>query len=505
MPLKYPALLTLALAAGWLAADAPKPGRAPERDAPADGKSAANAIPSGPATCKVEKGTIKLDVTLKGVVEAEQMAELALRPEAWAGQLTVLKAVEHGTPVKAGDVLVQLDLEKIGQAVRDLKAEQELGDLAVRLAQEELPALEKSLPLELAAADRAKKVADDDLKKFLETDRPLAEQTAEHEVKAAAFGLEYARDELKQLQKMYRSKDLTEETEEMVLKRHRNQVESMEFLLRTAQIGRDNVRKVDLPRREVAAREGAAKAAIALERARATLALGVSQKRLALEKLKYDHGKTLQKLKDLQKDYEAMTVRAPCDGTAYHGKCVRGQWPAAAGGAGKLQRGATVAADDVFLTVVSPGPVFVRAAVEEKDLHLVRPGPKGAKLSGKVTPAAFPDLRVPAELTQVSDVPQAGTFEARVTVTPDRAGPPLVPGMACTAKFVAYRKDDALTLPASAVLADDGDDGGHHIYLPARDGGKPQRRAVKVGRTAGDRTEVVGGLAEGDEVLAGKP
>jgi multidrug efflux pump subunit AcrA (membrane-fusion protein) len=503
MTRKYLALLCLALAAGWLAADGPKPGGAPDKGTPPDGKPTDKTAVAKPGTCKVEKGPIKVEVALKGVVEAEQMTELVLKPEAWTNPLVVLKAVEHGTPVKSGDVLVQLDLEKISQAVRDLKAEQELADLAVRQAEEELPVLEKGLPLDLAAAERGKKLADEDLKKFLETDRPLAEQTTEQEVKTAAFSLEYARDELKQLQKMYRSKDLTEETEEMVLKRHKNQVEMMEFMLKTAKTNRDNVLKVDLPRKEVVARENVAKAALALDKAKASLALGVSQKRLALEKLKYDHNKALQKLKDFQKDYEAMTVRAPCDGVAYHGKCVRGQWPAA--GAGKLQRGGTIAPDEVFLTVVAPGPVFVRAAVEEKDLHLLVPGPKGGKLSGKVTPAAFPGLKVPAELAKVAAVPQGGTFEARVAVTPDAAGPALVPGMACTAKFVAYRKDDALTLPASAVFADDGDDDAHHVYLPAKGGGKPEKRAVKVGKTAGDHTEVVDGLAEGDEVLTSKP
>ena len=51
-----------------------------------------------PATCKVEKGPVKVDVILKGIVEAEQMAEVSVPLEAWAMPLAVKKAV----PAEAG-------------------------------------------------------------------------------------------------------------------------------------------------------------------------------------------------------------------------------------------------------------------------------------------------------------------------------------------------------------------------------------------------------------------
>src|SRR5262249_46754879 len=161
----------------------------------------------------------------KGVVEAEQMAELSIKPEAWSMPLTVKKAVEHGAPVKKGDVLVEIDREKIDQAIRELRLERDLADLTIQQAREELPILEKSLPLDLAVAERAKKHADEDLKHYLEVDQPLAQAMAENNVKNSAFSLENAQEELKQLQKMYRRKDLTEETEEIILKRQRHFVE----------------------------------------------------------------------------------------------------------------------------------------------------------------------------------------------------------------------------------------------------------------------------------------
>src|SRR5262245_46401687 len=83
--------------------------------------AAAHAAGAGqPKSCKVEVGTIKVEVTLKGTVEAQRLAEVSLKPEAWTTPLTVERAIEHGTPVKKGDILLELEREKIDQAIKDL-------------------------------------------------------------------------------------------------------------------------------------------------------------------------------------------------------------------------------------------------------------------------------------------------------------------------------------------------------------------------------------------------
>src|SRR5207244_4825530 len=140
-------------------------------------------------------------------------------------------------------------------------------------------------------------------------------------------------------------------------------------------------------------------------------------------------------------------------GIGYYGKCVRGQWSSGTGG-GKLQRGSSIMPEDVFMTIVFTRPQFVRATVEEKDLHLIRP-----EMKGKATPAAYPELKVPARVIKVSGIPQsAGTFEARIAVELGKDADFVVPGMACTVKLVAFKKADALTVPAAAVFSDDGED-----------------------------------------------
>ncbi len=495
-------LVVLAFAAAGCLPPDDKQGAKDKADVKPAAKPAGDSASPGtakPATHKVEKGPFKVEVTLKGVFEAADTEEVALSPEAWSpnsgGMLILRKAAEHGTRVQKGDPILWVDLEKLDQAIADLEKDRHMTELSIKQAEDELPLIEKVTPLDLASAERSKKLADEDLKKFRDEDRALMEKMAHYQVKSSANYLDYAKEELKQLEKMYRSKDLTEETEEIILKRQRNYVEQAEFYLKMAETDRDEVLKYLLPRREQMLVENGVKLALALERIRATAPLALSQKRLALDKMKYERDKATDRLGKLKRDRDALTVKAPADGVVYHGKCVRGQWQAGM----PLARGAMLQQDQVLLTVVKTRPVFVRAVVEEKDLHHLRPS-----LRGKAEADAFPDKKLSAFVESLSAVPvSAGKFEARVAVEAKDADA-LVPGMACSVKLVAYRNADALAVPLTAVQTDDLDDEKQYVNVHGKDG-KPEKRYVTLGKKSGDKVEVVKGLKEGDEVLVGKP
>ncbi len=475
---------------GTAADEAPKTETKPE--------SKNGVVTSKPSTVKVEIGTIKVETSLKGVIEARHVAEVSLKPESWNMPLVVASSVEHGTAVKQGDVLVEIDTEAIAQAIKDLQLERSLAELGLKHADEELPVLEKFLPLDLAAAERTKKRADEDLARFLETDLPLAKLGADFELKSAKHWLESAKDELQQLEKMYRSKDLTEETEQFILKRHRFQVESAELSLKFSESTADRTLKIDLPRRELAARDDTAKQSLALQRTRSLMPLEISQKRLARDKLRFEKEKIDERLTKLEHDRKEMTVRAPADGIVYYGKAFHGQWPASSALAQKLQPGGVIVPQEVFISIVSLRPAFVRATVDEKELHTLRP-----KLEGKAVPTGFPDLKLPAQLVSISTVPQSpGNFEARVDIDLGSGTEMLVPGMACAVKFVPYRKNDALTVPSSAVFTDDDD--ARYVYVPQKEG-KPKKKTVTTGKTSDSKIEILDGLKEGDEILSSKP
>ena len=114
---------------------------------------------------------------------------------------------------------------------------------------------------------------------------------------------------------------------------------------------------------------------------------------------------------------------------------------------------------------------------------------------------ARPDLRLPAKVLQVSPVPaEPGKFETLVSLElpPDATG--LVPGMACSVKFVPYAKKDALVVPTKALVETD-----EHSFVWVMAGGKKEKREVKPGHSTGDHTEILEGLREGETIVADAP
>ena len=463
----------------------------------ARGGEAAKPAPAKPkpSTHKVAAKPLKIDLELKGVFEAETMAEVVFQPKVWA-TLVVERAVASGTRVKKGDEVVALRVEKIDDAIKAAEAGLVVAQLGVKLMQDELVALEEAMPMDLAAAERAKAVADEDLTRYLEVDRPLWIRKTEFSVKTAENHLAYVREELRQLEKMYQADDLTEETEEIILKRQRDAVERTEFSVEQTKIGAEKTLKVDVPRQDIVVKENAKRQAIALAKAKGSLPVAIRKKRLEFEKAQVGLKKATENLDKLKADRAAMVVKAPADGIVYAGPCVRGNWPQLNL---TLKAGTALKPNQVVATIVAPRPMFVRAGVAEKLLERVSAG-----IKGWATPTGYPGLRLRATLTEVSEIPEsAGSFGSRIAVELPKAAKAVVPGMTCAVKLVAYRKDDALTVPVGAVFTSDAD-GSTAVYVQKGKDGH-EKRAVTVGRRTEKVAEIVAGLKAGEVVLLRKP
>ena len=58
-------------------------------------------------------------------------------------------------------------------------------------------------------------------------------------------------------------------------------------------------------------------------------------------------------------------------------------------------------------------------------------------------------------------------------------------------------------MPATAIFEED-DGESKYVYLPGKDG-KGEKKAVKVGITVGEKTQILDGLKADDEILPTKP
>src|SRR5206468_2329789 len=92
------------------------------------------------------------------------------------------------------------------------------------------------------------RIAEEDYDYFQNTGRAQREKSARFNLKSAQQRLDNAKEELSQLEKMYKADDLTEETEEIVLKRQKFAVEAADYSLETSKQMADQSLNTTIPR-----------------------------------------------------------------------------------------------------------------------------------------------------------------------------------------------------------------------------------------------------------------
>ncbi len=451
------------------------------------------------ATHKVKRAPLKIKVNLTGVFEPTQMWPLVLRPNSWSS-FTVVRAAAHGKRVKKGETLVWLDMAKIDEQLQDVELSLQLGQLSRRQAEADWALLQKSVPLDLKSSERAKRMADENLAYFMKIDRAFQQEAVKFSLKSSRNSLEYAEEELKQLEKMYKADDLTEETEEIVLKRARNDVERSKFYLKSSELRAKKSLEQDLPREEQQLVESAQRADIMLAKTVATLPVQIEKQKIEREKQRLADQRAQEKFTKLREDRAIMTIVAPADGYVYYGKWTRGKWSGVDSVASQLIEGGKLSPQSVFMTIVNPRPLQIRVDLPEKELYRVKHGMQGIAI-----PDGYPDLELAAKVQGVSAFPlNKGTFDGRLGVQLGDNAKVIVPGMGCKITLIAYDKKNAITVPASAVFEDDADGKRNVVYVKG-EGDKPEKRKVVIGQKAEKKWEVLSGLKENDLVLLKKP
>ena len=488
----FSGMMTVSFADETPTSPAATPGATPAAT-PAVKKSSEAGPTASKPTIKVEKGRLTASVTTKGTLEGDSRTEIKVRLKSWPGPLIVEHATEHGTQVKRGDSLLKFDSEKLERLLRETREDRESSVLSLQIAEQELPILKQMLPLDLQTAERDKQMSGEDLQRFLQVGKAQETGMAEFMLRSAEFNLESARSELEQLEKMYRDKDLTEETETIILKRYKFMLSWAEQMLGRTKFQTEQILKVMLPRREEASKMSAAKAELSWEKARDELPARLKQKELGLEKLRHDDRRAKDKLSELDQDLNQLTVTAPVDGILYYGRYSQGQWTGPAASA--YLKGGTLPANDVLLTIVSRNKLYLHASVEEKEIGQIKEGQ-----SVRISPTVSPQRKLNGKIHRVVPVPQGGKYTVITEVT-ENAPESLVPGMTASIKIVTNQNESALFVPSSAVF-EDTEQETFYVYEP---GETPKKKTVKIGMVANDKTEILDGLKEGDEILAAKP
>lgn len=448
--------------------------------------------PEAPATHTIKKGTLKAKGAVDAVVEPRQMEAVKLAPKSWS-DFTVQQVAAHGAKVKKGDVLIRFESDKLKEQLEDLEAERPGAKIAFELATAELENLEQSTPAKLDSAKRLFRNADEDYSYFESTGRPQREKAAKFNLKSAEQRMENANEELKQLMKMYEADDVTEETEEIVLKRQKYAVEAAQFYLESTKLSTTRDLEIFIPREYENLKNNRRDQELSLTLAEQNLPRTLAKKKLDYEKLKRDQKKAEKKLADLKSDMELLAIESPADGIVFYGANENGKWTTGGAVSKKLVPGGKVMANEVLMTVVNPDDLILKATIAEAELGNFEQGMKGS-----ASPISAPKKKIPVKLEQLGDLPlPGGGFEAQISFKKDKSVR-LIPGMTCKVTFNEANGGEQLLAPKDAVF---GEGDARYVYLAK--GSK--KRNVKVGDADDKMIAITDGLSSGDQILLKKP
>ncbi|MBB80953.1 MAG: hypothetical protein CMN02_08180 [Roseibacillus sp.] len=444
---------------------------------------------------KVEKKPFKSTVEFEGSFLSAEAHVIQIDPKVWT-DFTIKELVAQGGVVKKGDPIVVLDTEGIERQLADDADATMARKTALKGSELELANLEQTTPWRLEAAELGYNRARDDHQYFVEVRRPLEEETAKRSLQSSERYLESATEELKQLLKMYKEDDLTEETEEIILKRQRYSVESAEFRLKSAKLSTKRALEVTIPRSAVDQEQALKDAEVAWKTARESLPAALQQKRLDVKKLQVADKRADANSVDLKADRAQMDVLAPADGIIYHGEMLNGRWnPTAA--AKFMKVGGKIPPRVALASLIPAGAkLHLDAFVDEAAAAKLKGGQKGY-----VAPISSPRSRLSVELAKVATHPGVdGKYHIQLVLSAEGSpeGLNLVPGMKGKGKITTGDQGDRIAVPVKALQEEH--DGTYTVSVKNAEG-EASAVPVTVGVESNGMIVVLSGLQEGQIVI----
>ncbi len=412
---------------------------------------------------------------------------IEIKPEEWK-DYRILELVEHGSEVKEGNPLVACDYDSYLRTLAARKEALKLQQISLEKSKRELAELEVQIPRENAKAKRLFQWESDSLAQYQKIDRALEIKQAEERQKRAERTLEYTEEELKQLLKMYEEDGLTEETEEIILKRQRSSVKTAELALERARAATKWALEKVTPKKDIDKKEAHENAKLQLDSTLAKNALRLKEKQIQLSKAEREYSEAQRKLENLKKDKSFFQLLAPTEGIIVHGSLEKNTWPPSATDKFLFPNG-KLPSHKPFMTLIPKNHgLQLHAKLSQEDHLKLHP-----TFTGTAEIKGLPDLKISVKVNSQSSLPDSsGKYDLSLNAELPNEHP-LVMGMKAKVSLVTYQNEKALTVPKKALK-------NATVQVKLTEGNS-ETRTVKIGREQDGFVEILSGLEEGLVVI----
>ena len=160
-----------------------------------------------------------------------------------------------------------------------------------------------------------------------------------------------------------------------------------------------------------------------------------------------------------------------------------------------LSPGMTVGANTSITVISAGGSLEINARIPEREIAGLEPG-----LAAEVFLQAYPGEIFSAAVTRVSPVLDSASRTKLITLNFAHNDSRINAGMFARVRINTRTYADVLTVPAEALVTKHGESA---VYIAHNggDGLAAERRVVNTGVNLNGRTEITGGLSEGDAVV----
>jgi HlyD family secretion protein len=274
----------------------------------------------------------------------------------------VLDVLPQGSKVTKGQSIATADFRAIDRQIEDTER-------AVKAKNLEVMRLRFDLEQQVSVSEQNNKESstllkrsEEDLKDFVEKRKARMIAEEEERVAKSLRQLSYKEEELKQLMKMYSDDQVAEETEEIILKRLKNELGESVFAVKGAKLIAELAKLRTINRLGEDLQTTIDKNSLNNKAVEAKSKFDVEAKQIALRDAEVALKRTQDSLNDLKNDRQLAQFKAPADGILLYGGYVGDKWVANSI-ATKLRPGGKLDQYDKIATIVPANSELIVQAV----------------------------------------------------------------------------------------------------------------------------------------------
>ena len=434
---------------------------------------------------KIKASKFVYKTELLGLILSADVEKVTLDAKSWQNW-KVEEAVTHGKDVKKGDLLVRFEAKEYEAAVQAAKRNLDTQRANLVKAQKLFEISMKKMDFEKKKAEMTAEAEEKLALIYKEKGHEQAKINFEQDLVDAKNSLLYQKEELAQLKKMYDEDKITEETEEIVLKRQKNYVNSLTRRIKSRELAVEEAMTVKLPNALFNSEYKRAKAKLDAEKIIVEWEIFALTERLKLESLEEALKKAEENYDKLASDKRLLEIKASKDGVVVYGKVSAGKWTNVAGT--EYKKGKSFLKGVTLFSLVNPAKFTVSTKADFTQVQYVD---ESASFFVTVPGKGVQEL----SLKEKSSVPNNNSFKAVFELKNSEG---VYHGTAAKVKLIKVIGEKVISVPEKAVHSDEENPSKTYVNVVA--GGKAKKVYVETGLTYNGRTIIASGLQEGVEV-----